>query len=279
MISTPFASRSQLAAALFLLFSGLAMFPAGAWAQARYFFSGDGKLGNPKASARLENLQPRLKALLDYLQDRLTGGKGGIQIYSGYRSPKHNESLRRQGKLAAKASLHMEGMAADFALAGVPAERLWHFIRGLDCCGAGFYAGRMVHLDTGPPRFWEQETSKVWTDISAHNKQIYLTTDYDIYHPGEKLSFKIVRVTEYPFGVARKAQILKGEKPWKEVALDQGEECRGIAGGGETGPVSLRLPDGEGREKLKLKISFCEKSSKEMPEFSTSNPFVIATPE
>lgn len=274
----PFGARSQrFVAAVFFLCSLLGQAET-ASANSRYFFHGDGKLGSKKSSVHFENLQPRLKALLDYLQDQLTQGKGEIRIISGHRSRQYNESLRRKGKLAAKASLHLEGMAADFSLQGVAPKTLWNYIRNLDCCGAGFYSGSAVHVDTGPSRFWDQTSSKVFTDISNSNKQIYLTTDYDVYYPGERLSFKIVRVTEYPFGVSKKALILKGTKPWKEITLDQKESCREIQNQEDSTRFVFSLPEETTppEEKLKLKVTFCQKPSEEMPAATLSNPFIIA---
>lgn len=245
--------------------------------QGRYFYDGDGKLNVEGGERKLDNLSERLIALIDYLQDRFTAGKGKVTIYSGYRSPNYNEALRRKGKSAAKASLHMEGMAVDFSLQGVASKDLWHIVREMNCCGAGHYGGETIHLDTGPPRFWEQATSKVFTDIADHNKRIYATTEYDIYHPGEWTSFKLVQVTKYPFGVANKVELIQGKKKGGTISLQKEEACIPIRQRKDLGPFLLRLPDKKGLSKkpTQIKVSFCSKPSMEMPDFVLSNPFVI----
>lgn len=234
---------------------------------ARYFYQGDGHLKVNGGNKNLARLSPRLTALLDYLQDQLTKGKGEVAIQSGYRSPEYNERLRQQGKLAGRASLHIEGMAVDFSLSGIAPKQLWEFVRGLECCGTGYYAGRMVHVDTGPKRFWDQTTSKVFTDISVANKQIYLVTEYDIYRPGEALNFGLVRMTEFPFGINPDLGIAKLKTKEKCVLIHNREEARNFSL-----VLPKKLPSGP---KLQLRARFCQKSSEEMPDFVLSNPFVV----
>lgn len=259
-------------AGLILLFPGLILAQEDS---ARYFYHGDGQLAVKGGEQKLKHLTPRLVALLDYLQDQLTGGKGPIEIYSGYRSPKYNEQLRRRGQLAGKASLHMDGMAADFIFPGVDPKRIWELVRTLDCCGAGYYQGQMVHVDCGPKRFWDQTTTKVFTDISEHNKQIYLVTDYDIYQPEATITFRFVRITEYPFGVEREWGIVGKNKTLKKLKLSNQEECQMIRTRKDAQNWTLPLPKGLPKnKKLYLKAYFCNKSPN-MPDFVLSNPFVI----
>ena len=66
-------------------------------------------------------LSLRLIEFLDYLEDHLNKG-AKITITSGYRKPKYNTMLRDKGNLAAKASLHQYGMAADLKIEGVESE-------------------------------------------------------------------------------------------------------------------------------------------------------------
>ncbi len=238
------------------------IFSSSAFAQQRYFFSGDGKIVFKRGSKPLDNVSPRLIALLGYLQDALGKGMAKIQILSAYRSPEYNEKLRQKGKLAAKASLHQEGMAVDFTMEGVPAEEIWKFVKNLNCCGVGFYHGNAVHIDTGPPRFWDETSSKVFTDFSLHNKQIYITTQYDIYQPGEKISFDIVRITEYPFGIKmdKKCLVIASKKEAQHFIFDKKFKKR------------------EGKpQQLKMKV--CQKPSPEMPDAVISNTFIIASPK
>lgn len=263
---------------LFIFLFLLAGIPA--VAGERYFYSGDGKLEVVGGNKKLEKLSPRLVSLIDFLQDHLTKSRGKISVFSAYRSPDYNEGLRAKGKGAAKASLHMEGMAIDFSIEGVAPKTLWHFVRRLNCCGAGYYAGQSIHLDTGPPRFWEQATSKVFTDFSLNNKQIYSTTDYDIYQPGEMLQFRLVRVTAYPFGIKNVFYLMDGNKVWKKIGVGPEKECKRIANRAEA-VLTIPLPKTAHPKgaRLTLKTDFCNKPSPEMPDSIHSNPFIIASPE
>src|SRR3972149_1782956 len=80
----------------------------------------------------------------------------------------------RRGARGASGPAHTEGPAADLALAGPQALRLWHAVRDLDCCGAGYYAKQgFVHVDVGRPRFWEAATPRVDQDLSAGNARLF----------------------------------------------------------------------------------------------------------
>ena len=92
--------------------------------------------------SKAAGIDSRLIALLDALQDHF--GEERLLIISGYRAPEYNEGLRKQGKTAAKASLHMEGMAADVIFPKSSAKKVWNYVRGLDCCGAGYYLGKSI---------------------------------------------------------------------------------------------------------------------------------------
>jgi len=65
----------------------------------------------------------RLIEFLDFIEDRLHPG-ARITIVSGYRSPKYNTNLRNKGKLAATASLHQYGMAADIKMQGTSEQAI-----------------------------------------------------------------------------------------------------------------------------------------------------------
>jgi uncharacterized protein YcbK (DUF882 family) len=67
-------------------------------------------------------------------------------VSSGYRSPIYNTTLRQQGRLAAKASLHQYGMAADLIMKGVSLKRIWQDVKALDFGGTGYYQGKTVHI-------------------------------------------------------------------------------------------------------------------------------------
>ncbi|MDO8526518.1 MAG: DUF882 domain-containing protein [Deltaproteobacteria bacterium] len=266
---------------LFCLCFFLSLTPKG-WALEadRFFYSGDGKLQVEGGQKKLDHFSGRLIALLDYLEEHWGSRNEKIKILSGYRSPEYNDGLRRQGRLAGKASLHMEGMAADFVMKGVPAKTIWDYVRTLNCCGVGFYHGDAVHIDTGPPRFWDEKSSKVGTDISLHNKTIWLTTLFDIYQPGEAVVFNIVRITEYPFGIKKNLEIQRDGKTIATVSLPNTPDCLMIQKREEGQNFSLSLLEGKipYGEKLKIKASFCNKPSPEMPDATLSNPFTIASP-
>ena len=145
-------------------------------------------------------LSLRLIAFLDFLEDRLRPG-AQITVTSGYRSPEYNTNVRNRGGLAAKASLHQYGMAADIIMDGVPSERVWQMVKSLGFGGTGYYHGRTVHVDVGPARSWDEKTSGVGTGISDDNKLIGMATDFDIYRPGEKVTLRFIRMTAFPIGV------------------------------------------------------------------------------
>ena len=169
---------------------GLLLATASAGAEAplrtRFFYSGDGHISlasrkngavfegafrdaggryDPEALKRVHRvfdapyapdrpkISLRLIEYLDYLEDRMKPG-ARITITSGYRSPAYNRKVRQGGGLAAKASLHQYGMAADLVMAGVPSRKIWAEVRRLGFGGAGYYQGEAVHIDVGPARSW-----------------------------------------------------------------------------------------------------------------------------
>ena len=103
-------------------------------------------------SPRHMSLSLRLIEFIDFLEDRLRPG-ALITITSGYRSPTYNTGLRNRGALVAKASLHQYGMAADLKMEGVPARRIWQFVKDLGFGGVGYYHGEIVqiHVQNGDP--------------------------------------------------------------------------------------------------------------------------------
>src|SRR5262249_12871153 len=130
---------------------------------------------------------------------------------SGYRSPRLNNSLRDQGKLAAQSSMHIEAAAADLMLSGVESTKVFDFVKSLDCCGIGYYHSRHFHLDTGPSRYLDETPSKTEDKAPKENEKIILQADFDRYRPGETVDLKFMRVSQYPFGVP---------KTWDLVSLD-----------------------------------------------------------
>lgn len=271
----------------------------------RYFLSGDGwiQLTNVKTgqSARLryrladgsyprevhqqinrlfnvpadshDQISLRLISLLDYIEDLY---RHPIDIISGYRSPEYNESLRAQGRLAAKTSLHIEGMAVDIRMRKVLSAEAFTTIRQLNCCGVGFYHDNSLHVDVGPARFWDEKTSKVRTNIAERNKQIMVRTEHDVYVPGEAVELRLARITDYPIGLASRLAIVRDGQVLQEFAVaGTGNSCLPVKAPAErtttwTIPTAFR-PEG----RVHIRMHFCEKPFPEMPDQIESNPIMI----
>jgi len=163
--------------------------------------------------------------------------------------------IRKRGALAAKTSLHIEGMATDINLAGVDGKTLWEYVRSLDCCGAGYYHGKGIHVDVGPSRFWDETSTKIGQDLGSHNKLLLLRTDWDIYEPGETIYMSLTRITDYPVGI-RPISF----SPQKSSA------CTPIKNRQEAHALILSIPkDFSHHEKMTVQMSFCDKTFPEMP--------------
>ena len=230
--------------------------------------------GVPPHAAEGEGMAIRLIAVLDYLQDRLKGGV--IKIISGYRSPVYNEGLRKRGRLAARTSMHIEGMAADIEMEGIGAKRLWEFVRGLDCCGAGYYHSREMHIDVGPSRFWDETSSKVEQDLGARNKLLLLRTEWDLYHPGEEARMTLGRITDFPIGVRRDAQVIRTGREPLAIRLENRSDCVLIPNRAAARALVWKVPSNVSpTEKARIRITFCHRPAPEMPERIDSNPISI----
>lgn len=98
-------------------------------------------------------MDPRLFDLLCGIQYWLAfyGYTYIIDILSGHRTRETNS--RTEG--AAKHSLHIEGMAADIRIPGLPTAVLGQMARAFGIGGTGFYVDRgFIHVDTGRVRSW-----------------------------------------------------------------------------------------------------------------------------
>ena len=233
----------------------------------------DRLFGVPAGSS--DHVALRLIAFLDYFEDHF---QQPISIISGYRSPEYNENLRAQGRLAAKASLHMEGMAADIQMRKELSAKAFPLLRELQCCGVGYYHGDSLHLDTGPARFWDETTSKVHTNISEHNKQIMVRTDQDIYLPGETVEIKLARITDYPIAVASHFDVIRDGRTLKEFVFDGKDEGCLPVKDPKNRTMQWRIPS-EFRldEKIQLRVRLCDKPFPEMPEQVESNLILITS--
>lgn len=153
----------------------------------------------------------RLIELLASIRDRFRPRE--MVLLSGYRSPQFNADLRAAGGDVAQASLHAEAMAADVALAGVDLRDVWRRLRAERSGGAGYYAsGGFLHLDTGPPRFWEEHTSRVREDLAAGNARVFARTDFDRYEQLEGALIAVHNVTVLPLRIAASARVGDGRK-------------------------------------------------------------------
>ena len=215
----------------------------------------------------------RLIEFLDYLEDTFQPG-ARITIASGYRSPQYNTDLRNKGRLAAKASLHQYGMAADIKIQGTSSKRVWNTIKKLGFGGTGYYHGKHVHVDVGPARFWDENTSGVGTDISIHNKLIGIVTDFDIYSPGDVLKLRFIRMTSFPVGVSPEFILEKVEKngQLKEIirfkpafAITADIKCPHFSDIGQMMGIAWKLPRDISPGRYKIRASFCRKLWKDMP--------------
>lgn len=76
-----------------------------------------------------------------------------IQIISGYRSPAYNEYLFEHGHKVSRNSLHLKGIAIDFAMDGLQNGRLASIAKSFIAGGVGTYPD-FVHIDVGRVRYW-----------------------------------------------------------------------------------------------------------------------------
>jgi len=287
--------------------------------ESRYFYSGDGIIDiiseknresfkgryrgrdgsyDEKALERIYNvfgarygepiseISPRLIEFLDFIADSLCP-EGQIEIISGWRSPEYNRKLKQKGRLAAKASLHQYGMAADLKIKGVSPKHIWNYVKDLDYGGTGYYHGELVHIDVGPARFWDEKTSGVDTGISDDNKLIGLMTDRDIYLPGEILTLRFIRMTAFPIGVSPEfilehmeedghAQKITTFKPL--FAIESIGPCPQFHDIGQMLGITWKLPQDLQAGHYQIRSSFCERQWENMPQDITTPRFEILTP-
>ena len=299
-------------------------FPSCSWAgetsqdMGRYFFSGDGNitlysektdksfsgtyrkgLGRYDEKALNEicrvfdapcepsrmGLSLRLIEFIDYLEDHLHSG-AKITITSGYRKPEYNTMLREKGNLAAKASLHQYGMAADLKIEGVEAETLWHYVRDLKFGGAGYYHGDVVHIDVGPARFWDETTSGVGTGISDGNKLIGIITDYDVYGPGMTVMLRFIRMTAFPIHVIPEFSLIP-QNDRDEIEncrsfvpvfnTSQTDRCMRFGNIDEMNTITWELPMDLKPGRYKIQARFCDDAWPDMPPQIQTPQFEIST--
>jgi len=231
----------------------------------------------------LSTISLRLIEFLDYLEDNLHPG-ARITIVSGWRSPQYNTDLRNKGRLAAKASLHQYGMAADIKIKGTSSKRVWNTVKKLGFGGTGYYKGELVHIDVGPARSWDEKTSGVGTDISTQNKLIGLVTDYDIYLPGEMIDLRFIRMTAFPIGVNPEFVLEKVEKNGQSneiahfkpsFAIAAKSQCPQFSDIGQMMGIRWKLTNDILPGRYKIRASFCKRLWEDMPTEIFTPEFVI----
>ena len=106
-------------------------------------------------TGEIHEFDPRLFDLLHELTAALGNPDLEIDIVCGYRTPWSNEFLRTHGHGVARHSLHMQAMAIDIRVPGIPTAQLRDAALALHRGGVGYYAtSDFVHVDVGRVRRW-----------------------------------------------------------------------------------------------------------------------------
>ena len=105
------------------------------------------------------------------------GGRKGIHVISGYRSPKTNNMLRSRGRAVAKSSQHTQGKALDFFIPGVSVTKLRELGLQAHRGGVGYYSGAFVHLDTGRVRHWPRMSPRQLAKVFPDGKTIHVPSN------------------------------------------------------------------------------------------------------
>ena len=127
------------------------------WADGEYLQESLADINHILRDYRTNDVLPIELPLLDLLytlQATLAIPKP-FQVISGYRSPKTNAMLAAHSTGVAKRSLHMQGMAIDIHIEGLPLDHLRRAAISLQAGGVGYYpASNFVHVDIGSVRAW-----------------------------------------------------------------------------------------------------------------------------
>jgi len=103
----------------------------------------------------VKHYDPRVFDLLHDLTASVGDPNGEINVVCGYRTPWSNNFLRTHGHGVAQHSLHMQAMAIDIRLPGVPTAELRDAALALHRGGVGYYrTSDFVHVDVGRVRRW-----------------------------------------------------------------------------------------------------------------------------
>ena len=217
--------------------------------------------------AREQDVSLRLIEVLSHVQ-KMAGGHP-LVLLSGYRSPTYNQSLKNQGKQVAGGSMHTEGLAADLAFPRPQLPKLWHQVRDLDCCGAGYYAKEgFLHVDVGRPRFWEATTSRVDENLSAGNARMFARTEFDRYVGSEPITVSLHALTVPPVRVARVAKLVADGGGQSELRFEgDGDGCLEAVSTG----AHFKIAEAPGIGRGHLVLATCEPRPERTPETVETN--------
>jgi len=127
------------------------------WSNGKYLPDAFGEIRKLMRDFRTGDIYPIDPRLIDVLFVVKSKVKNStpFSVFSGYRSPKTNATLRRRSEGVARASLHMQGQAADINLPGTRLSYLEKSALKLRIGGVGYYPkSGFVHIDTGRVRHW-----------------------------------------------------------------------------------------------------------------------------
>ncbi|MFH1654474.1 MAG: DUF882 domain-containing protein [Pseudomonadota bacterium] len=171
-----------------------------------------------RSDNKTHKIDIELIEMLDHLQDHFNAE--AIELISGYRSPNHNNNLRKNGVDAAEFSLHMDGIAADIHIDEVTEEMISEYTKNLKIGGVGLYpAHDFVHVDTGDVRYWDKPDKKGRLLIAFRKGTIWEAyTDRNIYLPDEEITYVIDNITRTSKKIERspRLEIFRRGK-WKVV--------------------------------------------------------------
>lgn len=106
--------------------------------------------------------------------------KQPVVIISAYRSPQTNAMLRKRSSGVAQFSQHMLGRAMDFAIPGVPLEKLRIAGLRLQRGGVGYYptsGSPFVHLDVGSVRHWPRMSRDQLARVFPDGRTVHVPSD------------------------------------------------------------------------------------------------------
>jgi uncharacterized protein YcbK (DUF882 family) len=127
------------------------------WADGRYVPESlreiDNILRDHRANAAIAT-DRKLVELMFQIQTKLNTEKG-LDVVCGYRSPRTNAELVREGQTHARNSFHIRGQALDFRVPGHDLRNVRKLAMEMQAGGVGYYprAG-FIHIDVGPVRNW-----------------------------------------------------------------------------------------------------------------------------